>query len=82
MDVSREAPILAFSTVEQYSADTVAKVAASEQTLTHQNTTFALRTLASQLDTKKGNQQSSKLSAGPTRGCTHGRGSRGRKPYS
>ena len=75
MDVLRKAPpILASLTEEQYSADTVAQVAAEEQALTHQNTASALRTLVSQRDTKKGNQQPSTPSSGPTRGGTHGHG--------
>ena len=82
MDVLRKAPILASSTEEQYSADTVALVAALEQALTHQDTMSALRTLASQRDTKKGSQQPSKPSSGPTWGGTCGRGSRGHKPYA
>ena len=53
MDVLRKTPILASYMEEQYSADTVAKVTASEQALMHQNTDSALHTLAYQRDTKK-----------------------------
>ena len=47
MDVVRKAPILESSTDQQYTADTVAQVAALEQALTHQKTASALRSLAS-----------------------------------
>ena len=82
MDVLRKTPILASSTEEQYTAETVTQVTALEQALAHQNTASALRTLASQRDTKISNQQPSKPYSGPTRGGTRGRGSRGLKPYA
>ena len=52
---------------EQYSANTVAQVAALEQALMHQDTASALRTLASQRDTKKGSQQASNRPLDPSR---------------
>ena len=63
LDVLKRAPVLTSSTEEQYSAATVAEVAELEQTLTHQNTASALRTLASQRGSKKGWQQPSKPSS-------------------
>ena len=48
LDILRKALILSSSTGEQYSAATLAKVSSLEQSLTHQNTASALRTLASQ----------------------------------
>ena len=53
-DVLRKVPILSSPTEEQYSDDTVAKVTALQQSLAHQNTASALRTLASQRGGKKG----------------------------
>ena len=47
LNILRKALILSSSTDEQYSAATLAKVSSLEQSLTHQNTASALRTLAS-----------------------------------
>ena len=42
MDILKKAPILASSTEKQYTADTVAQVAAWVQAFTHQNSASAL----------------------------------------
>ena len=47
LDVLRKAPILSSNTDEQYSAAMLKKVSSLEQSLVHQNTASALRTLAS-----------------------------------
>ena len=52
MDVLRKPSILASSTKEQYTADTVAQVAAGSQAFKHQNSASVLHILASQRDSK------------------------------
>ena len=48
MDILRKAPILASSTDQQYTADTVAQAVAWVQAFTHQNSASVLRILAYQ----------------------------------
>ena len=63
LDVLRMAPILSFSTDEQYSAATLAKISSLEQSLMHQNTASALRTRGG----KKGQQSPQNRTLDPPR---------------